>query len=165
MNPTDLDEGLPPEMCRPENNPPVDLADIDARTPQHIIDQARAVCWSCPVLVPCRQYALRTDVWGVAAGMTRDERTEWANKHRIPQTSLGLADVTPATDLDATVLDDLPTTTNGLDPRLIDVVLRMTREGIPAEEIVTAVSHTGVTHPTVNYIRRTYAKGASRVEQ
>lgn len=164
MKPTDLDDGLPLEKCRPENDPPVDLSSIEARTPQPLIDQAREVCWSCPVLVECRKYVLRTDVWGVAAGMTRQERAEWATRHHVTQTSLGLADVTPATELNATVLDDLPKTDNGLDPRLIDVVLRMTREGVPAEEIVTALSHTGVTHPTVNYIRRTYAKGASRVE-
>lgn len=164
MNPTDLDEGLPPEMCRPENNPPVDLVDIDASTPTHVVDQARGVCWGCPVLVECRQYALRNDVWGVAAGMTRAERQAWARKHGANVTALDLVDVTPASQLSATVLDSIPTTDTGLDPRLIEVVLRMTRDGVPAEDIVTALSHTGLTHPTVNYIRRTYAKGASRVE-
>lgn len=157
-------DGKPLEACRTALAAGFDLTEVTDHSPEPVIERAREVCRSCPLLVPCRQYALRTVVAGVAGGMTESERRRWARKHHVEQVALDIVDVTPASELTADVLDGLPPVDKKLDPRLIEVVLRMTADGVPAEEIVARLSHTRVTHPTVNYIRRTYAKGVSRVD-
>lgn len=155
---------LPPELCRRENHPPFDFTDLGRDASPGQVETARGICKACPLLVACRKWSLRNDVAGFAGGMTRAERDAWARRHHVTPTALDIVDVTPASELTSAVLDDIPESDHGLEPRLVEVVLRMTAEGIPAEDIVAELSHTGLTHATVNYIRRTYAKGVSRVE-
>lgn len=39
---------------------------------------AKAVCHTCPVIVPCREHALRTrETFGVWGGLTEDERAAY----------------------------------------------------------------------------------------
>ena len=41
---------------------------------QRAVAAARAVCWSCPVRLPCRGYAYAVNPYGVYAGETQSER-------------------------------------------------------------------------------------------
>ena len=41
---------------------------------QQAVTAARAVCWSCPVRLPCRRYADAVNPYGVYAGETQSER-------------------------------------------------------------------------------------------
>jgi WhiB family redox-sensing transcriptional regulator len=41
---------------------------------QQAVTAARAVCWSCPVRLPCRRYAYDANPYGVYAGETQSER-------------------------------------------------------------------------------------------
>ena len=41
---------------------------------QRTVTAARAVCWSCPVRLPCRRYAYAANPYGVYAGETQSER-------------------------------------------------------------------------------------------
>jgi WhiB family transcriptional regulator, redox-sensing transcriptional regulator len=41
---------------------------------QRAVAAARAVCWSCPVRLPCRRYAYAVNPYGVYAGETQSER-------------------------------------------------------------------------------------------
>jgi Transcription factor WhiB len=41
---------------------------------QQAVTAARAVCWSCPVRLPCRRYAYDANPYGVYAGETQTER-------------------------------------------------------------------------------------------
>jgi WhiB family redox-sensing transcriptional regulator len=41
---------------------------------QQAVTAARAVCWSCPVRLPCRRYAYAVNPYGVYAGETQSER-------------------------------------------------------------------------------------------
>ena len=42
---------------------------------QQAVTAARAVCWSCPVRLPCRRYAYAVNPYGVYDGETQSERT------------------------------------------------------------------------------------------
>lgn len=153
-----------PEACAPENRPPLDISDVEDTAAPEVIAAARAVCRDCPVLDRCAPYVKRTDVAGVAAGLTHGERAAWMARHRVNPATADLVDVTPARELTAEMLDDLPTTTSGdLHPRVRQLVLRMTSAGMTADEIVTRLNREDVTHRTVNYLRRTYMKGHARV--
>lgn len=151
-------------MCAPANHPPLDISEVEDDAPADVIAAARAVCRGCPVLDRCAPVVKRTDVAGVAAGLTRGERAAWMARHRIRPDVADIVDVTPARELTVEILDDLPTTTSGdLHPRVRSVVLRMTEAGMTADEIVTRLNRDDVTHRTVNYVRRTYMKGPARV--
>lgn len=150
--------------CFPESDPPVDLVTVDGSSSSTTVDLARAVCASCPVLVRCRQRVLQIDSAGFAGGMTQDERRTWQERHNVIVESLSIVDVTPAHELTTEVLDDLPRSGAGLAPEVIDVVLRMSADGVTAGDIVARLRRPDVTHRTVNYIRRTYAKGVTRVD-
>ncbi|QZN86921.1 WhiB family transcriptional regulator [Cellulomonas sp. C5510] len=152
------------EACAPENQPPLDIMEVTDDAPPDVIAAARAVCQDCPVLATCAPYVKRREIHGVAAGLTHGERAAWMARHRIRPDVADIVDVTPARELTAEILDDLPTTTSGdLHPRVRSVVLRMTEAGMTADEIVTRLNRDDVTHRTVNYVRRTYMKGPARV--
>ncbi len=158
--------GVSRAACAPEIHPPVDLADIDDTTPPDVVDAGRAICRSCPLLVRCRQTALRvTNMAGMAGGMTQGERELWRDTHQVVVDVPDIVDVTPARDLTGAVLDDLPVLASGdLHPRVRRVILRMTDAGMTADDIVSRLARDDVTHRTVNYIRRTYMKGHARVD-
>ncbi len=48
---------------------------------QQAVTAARAVCSSCPVRLPCRDYAYDANPYGVYAGETQTERTANLNLH------------------------------------------------------------------------------------
>ncbi|HEY0239578.1 MAG TPA: WhiB family transcriptional regulator [Friedmanniella sp.] len=152
------------EACAPANRPPLDISEVEDGAPADVIAAARAVCRGCPLLDRCAPYVKRTDVAGVAAGLTHGERVAWQVRHRVSPDVVDLVEVTPARELTVEMLDDLPTTTSGdLHPRVRALVLRMTDAGMTADEIVTRLNREDVTHRTVNYLRRTYMKGPARV--
>jgi hypothetical protein len=153
-------------VCAPENHPPVDLAEIDGNSSAAAVAGGRALCASCPLLVRCRQTALKvTDMAGMAGGMTEAERTAWRAAHKVVVHVPDIVDVTPARALSGAVLDDLPVLDSGeLHPRVKEVIVRMTLAGMTADDIVTRLNRDDVTHRTVNYIRRTYMKGYARVD-
>jgi len=152
------------EACAPAAQPPLDISEVEDDAPAEVIAAARAVCLGCPVLDRCSPYVKRTEVSGVAAGLTHGEREAWMRRHRVQPDVVDVVDVTPARELTVAMLDDLPTTTSGdLHPRVRAVVLRMTDAGMTADEIVTRLNREDVTHRTVNYLRRTYMKGPARV--
>lgn len=94
--------------CAPENNPPIDLVEITASSTDIDVRNGRLLCAACPVLVSCRQTVLRLDVAGMAGGMTEAERAEWRTRHHVQVESTDIVDVTPARELTADVLDELP---------------------------------------------------------
>lgn len=150
--------------CAPENDPPIDLVTVGDGAPQDRIDEARAVCLACPVLMRCSPLVKRLDVAGVAAGLTRGERIAWQERHGVHPESASLLDVTPARQITAAMLDDLPASVGGeIHPRVRDLVLRMTKAGMSADQIVDRLGREDITHRTVNYLRRTYMKGWARV--
>lgn len=153
-------------LCVPANRPPIDLTDIDDESTAADVELARILCSRCPVLISCRQNALRsTDVAGFAGGMLESERTAWRTRNHVIVTVATIVDVTPASELNASVLDDLPVLSNGaIHPHVRDVVLRMTKDGCTADDIVAALEHPDVTHRTVNYLRHRFADGPSRVD-
>lgn len=143
----------------------VDLSTVDHRSSADEVDAARAVCIGCPVLVQCRQWALRADVSGMCGAMTEAERKVWQARHHLHPSVVDLIDVTPAHQLTATILAGLPSPGQGdLHPRVREVVVRMTHAGLTADDIVTRLDRSDVTHRTVNYLRRTYMKGWARVD-
>lgn len=143
---------------------PLDLTEVSEASDPMDLAEARALCAACPVLAACRRYALReTDVAGVVAGMTEQERHAWRRHNRVTVTPVDIVDVTPAQHLTAAVTDDLPTG-SGVPDRVVQVVLRMTDAGVTAEDIVAHLSHPAVTHRTVNYIRHRYGKGRTYVD-
>ncbi len=49
---------------------------------------AKAVCLTCPVLVQCREHALRVrEPYGVWGGMSEHEREDYLQARRIPEAS------------------------------------------------------------------------------
>lgn len=129
------------------------------------VDRARATCATCPLLVACRRYALtETDVAGMAGGMTEVERETWRHRNRVHVVPVSIVDVTPGRDITPDVADALPETDGGIPDVVVQLVLRMTREGIPAEEIVARLDRPDVTHRTVKYLRHRYSKGPTRVD-
>jgi|GEM_PF-6788364 len=154
--------------CAPEANPPIDLTEITERSSEHDVTVARNLCITCPALVKCRQYVLRTtDVAGMAAGMTERERDAWRDRHGLAVKVVDIIDATPAHQLTPAILSGLPHpdgTSTELHPRVREVVIRMTNAGLTADDIVTRLDRDDVTHRTVNYLRRTYMKGWARVD-
>jgi len=140
------------------------MADVEDKSER--LAEARAVCQSCPVLTDCRPWALTTDVGGIVAGLTETERAAYRARHRITVEQTAIADYLPARELTPEVLDDLPVTTDGkLHSSVLDVILRMTRAGLSAQDIVDRLHHPQVDAPeTVDYVRRTYMRGRSYVE-
>lgn len=70
-------------------------------------EQALRICGACPVLVPCRAWALRTAVAGVAGGLTESARSRWRRRFGLPEPNNSLDDYLPAdvAAADATVLE------------------------------------------------------------
>lgn len=152
--------------CAPENHPPVDLVEITAQSPKVLVDLARSVCDSCPLRVNCRRVVLwELDVAGMAGGMTETERAQWRAEHNHHPHQVDIVDVTPAHTLTRQMLDALPAPGRGeIHPRVRDVIIRMTRDGLTAEDIVDRLDRDDVTDRTVRHIRFTYMKGWARVE-
>lgn len=150
--------------CAPEANPPVDLVNVDDKSSEARLEAARALCGSCPALARCRPRVLRLVVAGFAGGLTQAEREAWQRRHHVRVEALTVIDVTPAHELTGAELDSLPDGAGALHPDVIEVVLRMSAAGVPAETIVDRLDRDDVTRRTVNYIRRTYAKGPTRVD-
>lgn len=150
--------------CAPENNPPVDLVTITDTSPTWLVEKARQVCLGCPVLSKCRPRVKRMDVAGMAGAMTQAEREQWQERHGIGVESVDLVDVTPARQLTAAMLDNLPESRAGEVPAAVRaLVLRMTDAGMSDEEITGLLGPNRVTDTTVRYLRRTYQKGWARV--
>lgn len=153
------------EAACAQEHPNYEMAEITASTNAEVVAEARAVCIGCPVLVQCRQWALRHDVAGMCGGLTEAEREAWRARHHLSAEVVDLIDVTPARQLTATILAGLPGPTTGdLPQRVREVVIRMTHAGMTADDIVTRLDRPDVTHRTVNYLRRTYMKGWARVD-
>ena len=150
--------------CAPENDPPVDLVTITAATPAAVVEQARQVCLGCPVLSKCAPRVRRMDVAGMAGAMTESEREAWQERHGIGVATVDIVDVTPARQLTAAMLDNLPESRAGEVPAAVrSLVLRMTDAGMSDEEITGLLGPNRVTDTTVRYLRRTYQKGWARV--
>lgn len=47
-------------------------------------EKAMTLCRLCPVLEPCREYALEWELYGIWGGMTEKERRNYRLKHNIP---------------------------------------------------------------------------------
>jgi len=149
--------------CAPENNPPIDLASVDADASQADVDLARSVCLACPVLHKCAPMVRRMRVAGVAGGMTERERKDWQNRQHLDPDDTDLVDVTPARQITSAILDDLPKSKGEIHPKVRALVLRMTAAGMSALQIVDLLARPEVTERTVNYLRRTYMKEWARV--
>jgi Transcription factor WhiB len=55
--------------------PGIDPALFTSEEDDHqAVAAARAVCWRCPVRLPCRRYAYQANPYGVYAGETQAER-------------------------------------------------------------------------------------------
>lgn len=141
----------------------IDFTDVDE---DHLdLDEARATCGRCPLLVPCRNYALKVaDVAGLAGGMTELERLAWRARQHVVVRDVSIVDVTPGRDITPDIADALPDPADGIPDVVAQLVLRMTREGLPAEEIVARLDRPDVTHRTVKYLRHRYMKGPTRVD-
>jgi hypothetical protein len=71
--------------------PPLDGTQLCAQTdpelffPQQGIDpvEAKKVCLRCPLIEPCRDYALQYDVQGHWGGMSRSDRKKWQSEHGV----------------------------------------------------------------------------------
>jgi hypothetical protein len=144
----------------------LDFTELTDASPEPALQEARATCAACPLLVPCRRYALKTTVAGVAGGLTETERDQWRKRQRVQAESVSIVDVTPGREITPTITDALPDPDpdGAIPPEVVDLVMRMTREGIPAEEIVTRLHRPDVTHRTVKYIRHRYSRGPTRVD-
>ena len=141
----------------------IDFTEVTERSPE--LAEARATCGRCPLLVSCRNYALReADVAGIAGGMTEKERLEWRERQRVAVADVSIVDVTPGREITPNIADALPDADAGIPDVVARLVLRMTREGLPAEEIVARLDRPDVTHRTVKYLRHRYSKGPTRVE-
>lgn len=141
----------------------LDFTELDEHSPD--LPEARATCGRCPLLIPCRQYALKTaNVSGVAGGMTEAERLAWRAQNHVHVTDVSIVDVTPGWSITPDIADALPVSDTGIPDVVVDLVLRMTKEGLPAEEIVARLNRPDVTHRTVKYLRHRYSKGPTRVE-
>lgn len=150
--------------CAPEHHPPVDLVEVDETSTAEVVAAARAVCMGCPLLDRCSPVVKRMEVAGVAGALTEQERAAWRDRQRIHLDVVDLPEVTPARELTADILDDLPPAVPGTVPvRVRELVLRMTAAGMTADEIVSRLDRDDVTDRTVNYLRRTYMKGHARV--
>lgn len=158
--------------CHPAKHPPIDLAEItdssylaDRKADfTEVVEQGRHMCNSCPILVECRRTALReTDQCGMVAGMLPRERQEWRDRRGMTVAPVSIVDVTPAHELTADFVDDLPgqalSTNQKLPSTLVQLVLRMTSAGLTAEEIVQKLNHPAVQRRTVAHIRNKYGDG------
>lgn len=46
-------------------------------------DKALELCAACPVITPCRDYALEWEMHGIWGGMTERERKDYRRTHNI----------------------------------------------------------------------------------
>lgn len=73
-------------------------------------EPAVAICRSCPVLLPCRAWALETPVAGVAGGMTEEDRIFHRVANLMPEPRIDVAALLPeevvAADLASEALPD-----------------------------------------------------------
>jgi len=174
--------------CATEANPPVDLVNVDAASPQETIDLALSVCASCPVLAECARRVKRMNVAGVAGGLTEEQRRAWQERNGVRLEDEGdgwwstfVVAVTPARQLTKAMLDNVPlrTPAGDLHPVAAGLIERMTAAGMSAEQIsdllspeqgatdtvsaLLGVVPDGVADRTVNYTRRK-RKEHARVE-
>lgn len=135
----------------------IDFADLTPAAPPVVLAEVRATCATCPALLGCLTYLETADVAGFAGGMFEAQRKAWRARDGKELEHVDIADVSEAAELRGAILDDLPTRvgTGTLPPRVVALVLRLTNAGFTAEEIVERLAITGMTHRTVNYIRRT----------
>jgi WhiB family redox-sensing transcriptional regulator len=61
--------------CRDHPNPDIFTANPDYPTEQHMVDEAKKVCRSCPVRRECLDWAIRTgDRHVIAGGLDKNQR-------------------------------------------------------------------------------------------
>jgi hypothetical protein len=106
----------PPVVDEPQR-PPTWLDDAACRGKWHVFDardieSAVAICRSCPVLLPCRAWALETVVAGVAGGMTEEDRLAHRIANLLPEPRADVSSFLPeevvAADLANEALPDRP---------------------------------------------------------
>lgn len=130
------------------------------------LEEAKALCRQCPVLASCRAWALNQDVAGIAAGLTREQRVTYQLDHGIVPPLVTVIDVLPARDITPRVTDELPVLTSGkLHQRVIQLIVRLTKEGFEAQDIADRLNHPHVSPETVDYVRREYMQKYARVQQ
>lgn len=142
----------------------IDFVEITETTPADLITRARAMCASCPLLIGCLRYLEGHDVAGFAGGMFEAQRKAWQDRNDYEVPVVTMADVSEANELRGAILDGLPATRGELKgtgdarltPEAVNVVLRMTRAGFAAQEIVDRLNNPHITRRTVNYLRYRY---------
>ncbi|MGZ4597432.1 MAG: WhiB family transcriptional regulator, partial [Actinomycetes bacterium] len=103
---------------------------------------AKRLCYSCPQLYACREWAVRTDVAGICGGLTEAERVQWRAQRGIV---LGSPDRFVATD----VLGREARSGRHVDPELVAQVQHLLQR-MTAQEVATRI---GVTPRTVERYR------------
>lgn len=141
--------------CAPNANPPLDLVELHERSPAEDLKTGRELCTKCPELVECRSLVL-TDglISGMVAGMLPSEREEYRAKRGVATVAPQTIDVFEGKQL-SIVSDDLPEVTAGqrIPKRITDFVIRLTKLGHTAAEIVETINQEAVTVRMVEHIR------------
>jgi hypothetical protein len=103
-------------------------------------DVARYVCFTCPRMYACREWAFRTDVDGVCGGTTPDEREQWRRYAHLPL---------PRTDthlpLKVLAAETVRVGRRVRNPELLDAITRLSRD-LTGSEIAERL---GITERTV----------------
>lgn len=103
---------------------------------------AKRLCYSCPLLYACREWAVRTDVAGICGGLTEAEREQWRRQRRISLRN-------PETFAPVDVLGREARSGRHVDPDLIAQVQHLL-ERMTAQEVAVRI---GVTPRTVERYR------------
>ena len=72
---------LPNALCADNRvNPELFYADDCQQPDKAVVEQARAICIQCPVRVPCLQWALQNEDFGMWGGLTANERRDFKRR-------------------------------------------------------------------------------------
>jgi len=129
----------------------IDFTEINERSPREVIEEARAVCASCPMLLGCLAYLEEVEVAGLAGGMLESQRALWRHQQGATPDKTTWIDALEVEEVSQELVDDLPLPPRGLDEKRVELVERMTNAGLTALEIA---ERTGLAQSTINYIRR-----------
>lgn len=133
-----------------------DFTEVTDRSPRSIIDETRAVCASCPVLMSCLKYLETVEVAGMAGGMLESQRVLWRHRSGAAADDTTLIDTLEAGEISADLVRDLPSAPGSLSEKTIELVERLTNAGFTASEIADRLE---IARGTVNYVRREHIAG------
>lgn len=140
----------------PPKTPPcsthkIDFTEVTERSPRTVIEEARGVCAECPVLLSCLKYLESVEVAGMAGGMLESQRVLWRHRGGNTADDTTMIDTLNVEDIDPALVRDLPAGSTKLTGKVVELVERLTNAGFTAQEIGERL---GITHATVNYVRR-----------